>query len=258
MMLNKSVKLIIATLLLTPVSSAFAALVTWDSGAGSNNHWYETILSTGVSRTDAKAIADAKGGYLVSITSQEEQDFIHDNILVFNSTTQLEGFAFWSGGYATNTDLNDLVNNGGSPGWAWDNGDVWGYENNNFSASADGNGIDEILNGAVASNEILPGVFTFFPDTDSELAPYVRVSAFEEFGVVEGFWSDLRDSGTQPTMEVDFLTGDILSPLTLVDRTGGFIIEYDSQPVPEPTTLGLLSLGMAGLAFTRRRRQIKT
>jgi hypothetical protein len=257
-MINNFGRSAIALLLLTPITAAFAVPITWDLGAGSNDHWYETILSVGVNRTEAKAIADAKGGYLVTITSQEEQDFIHDNILVANSTTELEGFAFWTGGYATNTDLNDLVG-GGSPGWAWDNGEAWGFDNG-LGSSADGNGIDEIITGAVTSEEIYPGsgLFTYNYETTSELASFMRISAYEDqVGDVKGNWSDLRESGTLPTMEIDFSTGDILSPLVINNRTGGFIIEYTFRPtvVPEPSTLAIFSLGIIGLGIPRFKKQ---
>ncbi|MEM7553496.1 MAG: FG-GAP-like repeat-containing protein [Cyanobacteria bacterium P01_A01_bin.84] len=50
-----------------------------------NNNFYEFVSSDGISWTDAKAAAESKSyfglkGYLATITSQEEQDFIEDKV----------------------------------------------------------------------------------------------------------------------------------------------------------------------------------
>jgi hypothetical protein len=261
-MMKNFVKTAIALSLLSPITSAFAVpIINWNTGAGNNGHWYETILSVGVNRTEAKAIADAKGGHLVTITSQDEQDFIRDNILVPNSKTELEAFGFWTGGYATNTDLIDLVG-GGSAGWAWDNGETWAFDNGlGFSADGNGDGIDEVITGTILTNqELYPGsgIFGFKLELASELASFMRISSYEDSaGIIKGDWSDLRDSGTLPAMSIDFFKGDILSPLAIINRTGGFIIEYTSRPteVPVPSTLAILALGLTGLATRRFKKQ---
>ncbi|AEE22835.1 protein of unknown function DUF1555 [Glaciecola sp. 4H-3-7+YE-5] len=250
-MLKNFIKFGIINLLLVQTTFAFASLVTWDAIDGGNGHVYQTLLSDGISRTEANQIAINSGGYLVTITSQEEQDFILQNILIPNSTSELFNFAFWTGGYATNTDLNSLIN-GDSPGWAWQNGEAWNFDNG-VGISADGGGTDEILSGGVGPCDISS---TFFcPLSSTELASFMRVSAYESAGQVHGNWSDLRNSGTLPTMEVDFLTGDITSPLTLVNRIGGYIVEYDSKPllVSEPATMMILIAGFASICLRRRK-----
>lgn len=251
-MLNHFIKFGIINLLLVQTTSAFASLITWDAIDGGNGHWYQTILVDGISRTEANTIAVNSGGYLVTITSQEEQDFILQNILIPNSTSELSNFAFWTGGYATNTDLDSLIN-GSDPGWAWQNGEAWDFDNG-VGITGDGGGTDEIITGGVEACAFTPTLFC--PSTNTELASFMRVSAYETSqGVVPGLWSDLRDSGTLPSMEVDFLTGDITSPLTVVNRIGGYIVEYDSRPLPvsEPSTLMILIVGLATVYLRRRK-----
>ena len=59
------------------VSPAFASPIAWDAGTGHNNHFYDVILSpTPISWDDAAAGATALGGYLATILSAEENNFV--------------------------------------------------------------------------------------------------------------------------------------------------------------------------------------
>jgi hypothetical protein len=77
-----------------------------------NNHWYERIDDT-MSWHEAKAHCESLEGYLVTITSQDEQDFVFDN-LVSNSP-----YDCWLGA----TDEDDEGN------WHWVTGEDWNFEN---------------------------------------------------------------------------------------------------------------------------------
>ena len=62
-------------------ATANATLVEWLVSEGGNGHFYEAIaVPEGISWTDASEAANLKGGYLVTITSQAENDFVHDLI----------------------------------------------------------------------------------------------------------------------------------------------------------------------------------
>jgi hypothetical protein len=70
-----------------------ATMVQWKVEDGGNDHFYETIVVTeGITWTDAKEAAELSGGYLATITSQEEQNFIKEYILY-------GGSGYWIGGY---------------------------------------------------------------------------------------------------------------------------------------------------------------
>lgn len=116
--------LIIFALITFAAADAFATPIQWSG----NGHWYD--LSTnyaGVGRTktdvqDWAATQDHndKVGYLVTITSQEEQAFIVDILLAGAGS----GWKYWTG--AKRWDDGDGV----TPlGWSWDhgNGDPWSY-----------------------------------------------------------------------------------------------------------------------------------
>lgn len=66
--------LILAGLVLA--APARANLVQWTTGTGATGHWYELILDDTVGWTAAHTAATAKGGYLATILSAEEQAFI--------------------------------------------------------------------------------------------------------------------------------------------------------------------------------------
>jgi hypothetical protein len=78
----------------------------------SNNHLYKRIDDT-MSWHQAKAHCESLGGYLVTITSDQEQDFVFDN-LVSDSPQNC-----WLGA----TDEEDEGN------WRWSNSEKWDYIN---------------------------------------------------------------------------------------------------------------------------------
>jgi Lectin C-type domain/PEP-CTERM motif len=59
------------------VSQAYCAPVQWQVGDGGNGHSYEVVaVAGGILWDDARLAAEAAGGYLAVVTSQEENDFI--------------------------------------------------------------------------------------------------------------------------------------------------------------------------------------
>lgn len=104
---------------------AGATLVQWKVEDGGNGHWYD--LGHDGHRTKAGVMAWAESqyvngeqGYLVTITSQEEQNFIVNYVLSQNPGRYYTGGKRWDDG------------DGVEPlGWSWDhgNGDAWGYTN---------------------------------------------------------------------------------------------------------------------------------
>lgn len=101
----------------------FAAPVQW----AQNGHWYEVVVSPEwFYWNDANAAAVAKGGYLATITSNEENNFVFD--LTVN-TPGAWGFSAewaigpWLGGYQ---DRNAPDYSEPSGGWRWVTGEPWG------------------------------------------------------------------------------------------------------------------------------------
>jgi Lectin C-type domain len=75
--------------LLTWSSPAWGVPITWQMGVGGNGHSYD-VVSGSLSFDEAVAAANAAGGYLVTVTSQAENDFL---VATFGSTPGL----FWMG-----------------------------------------------------------------------------------------------------------------------------------------------------------------
>ena len=102
---------------------AHSAPVQW---AG-NTHWYEAIhVAEGLNWTDARNAAISNGGYLATITSAPENDFVFNlanaNDALWYIDNSNNGIGPWLGGYQP----------AGSPepagGWTWDvTGEPWGY-----------------------------------------------------------------------------------------------------------------------------------
>ena len=97
--------------------------VQWRESDGGNGHWYLAVRPFGTV-TDwemARAYAEARGGYLVSVTSAAEQALIER---LFAGSTSCQG------------DLNGVflggrqaLGNLPADGWSWVSGEPWGYTN---------------------------------------------------------------------------------------------------------------------------------
>lgn len=199
---SKMLGMLAAGLLAGPIA-ATAAPVLW---AG-NGHYYE-FISTVSTWTDARAAAlgstfNGQTGYLATVTSQAENDFVFS---LLGQGTQ----GGWLGG-------TDAVAEGT---WRWADGPETGvnFWNGDPSGSSptyanwDAGGWSE-PNGGTTEN-------------------YATLTTR-----TNGGWNDLADNGTY------YLTG--------------YFVEYSSTPVsvPEPGTLALAGISLAGIAASRRRRQ---
>ena len=95
------------------MSNALAQPVEWRVVDGGNGHWYE-FSSNSLCFASARSAAEARGGYLVTIGSAEEQQFIE-------ALAQERG-AFgdlFIGGY------QPLNSNEPDSGWRWVDGTEW-------------------------------------------------------------------------------------------------------------------------------------
>ena len=88
----------------------------WDSSDGGNDHYYELIeLQDAITWQDAKSIAEATGGHLATITTQEEQDWIVNTFGEFLRAT-------WLGGYQLNPGNDEPAGD-----WVWITGETWDF-----------------------------------------------------------------------------------------------------------------------------------
>ena len=94
----------------------------WDNG-----HCYEAVLAQGLSWEDAQADCEARGGYLATITSAEENAFVFSLVSGDNDSWFIDGFGNglgpWLGGYQ--------VSGSAEPdgGWRWVTDEPFDYTN---------------------------------------------------------------------------------------------------------------------------------
>jgi hypothetical protein len=91
-----------------------------------NGHWYEVVsVEDGITWEEANLAAVAMGGYLATITSQEENDFVFGLVdeMEFWSISGYDAVGPWLGGLQP---PNSLI-----PGqdWHWVTGEPWQYTN---------------------------------------------------------------------------------------------------------------------------------
>jgi hypothetical protein len=117
-----------------------AAPVQWSG----NGHWYEAVyVEDGVTWTDSKTQAAARGGYLATITSTDENAFVYSLISGNPNFWYIDGYGNgigpWIGGYQP----------AGSPepdgNWQWITGENFGYENWAYGEPNNANGNEDSL-----------------------------------------------------------------------------------------------------------------
>ena len=109
---------LLATLLIASPGLASANPVSWSG----NGHFYDVVSVPGtISWEDADAAAIAAGGYLATITSQAENDFVF--LLVNNAAYLLGSSGPWVGGYQSPATGQPAAN------WHWVTGEAWNYTN---------------------------------------------------------------------------------------------------------------------------------
>ncbi|MDB6125628.1 MAG: hypothetical protein JWQ71_4621 [Pedosphaera sp.] len=102
-------------------------VVQWPASIGGNSHFYEAILMTnGITWNDAQTNAAARGGYLTTITSSSENDFVF-GLISGNASFWVEdgagGDGPWIGG------LQPVGSGEPAGGWSWVTGEPFTYNN---------------------------------------------------------------------------------------------------------------------------------
>ena len=97
--------------------------VQWRIEDGGNGHWYQFVIAQTLSWDAARAATSTKGGYLASVTSLQESDFV---VAACSDTAGWIQFSFywlgpWLGGYQPPNSTEP----GG--GWTWVSGEPWGW-----------------------------------------------------------------------------------------------------------------------------------
>jgi len=117
---------VFGVLLLASSSFVVAQPVQWSE----NEHWYEAVLvgASGIAWTDAQSAAVRRGGYLVTITSPAENDFVFslvsgDDNFWFRDSLFGNGIGPWIGGFQ----FDKLAEPDGH--WRWTTSEAWSYTN---------------------------------------------------------------------------------------------------------------------------------
>jgi stress response protein SCP2 len=97
-----------------------------------NGHYYQLVMDN-ISWTDAKTAAEIAGGYLSTITSSEENQF------VFNLIADATNTGTWLGGYQS---VDGTEPHGG---WQWVTGENWDYTNWSSGEPNDSNDNEDYL-----------------------------------------------------------------------------------------------------------------
>ena len=213
-----------AALLLVGASTVSAAPVVWDTGSGGNGNTYDVVFDNTIDWNGARSAAQARGGDLVTITSQQEQDFVESILLSQNATTG----NYWFGLIETGTE--GVFEHVDGTATTYTN---WGpTEPNNF-----------------ANDENVGGILWSAETTDGAPTPTEMLAR-------RGGWNDLPVSGYPidglPLPPVDAWRAGYLIEITADDNGGG----GGGNPIPLPAAAYAfpMTAGIAGIFYRRMRR----
>jgi hypothetical protein len=218
---------------------ARGAWVQWTTASGGNNHWYQVftapdVIGTGkgISWTDAKAAAESKGGYLVTIRSAAETTFINNLISLSAHPSYWQDLGWGYFGPWIGAQQNPLPTTFGpsysNTNWTWVTGEPWNYTDwgNLTGENHQPNDGHALVNGGVDGNG----------GWEEDKIMFMKFS-----WVTNPFWCDAANIDPAP-------------PIASGKAPVAYIVEMNT--IPEPSTLTLLVVGVIGLtAYVWRRRK---
>jgi hypothetical protein len=113
-----SIESVVAAILMIGIThTSLGEKVQWSG----NGHWYEAIAEPGLTWQGAKAAAESRGGYLATITSADENNFVYN--LIATNVPMSSGWGPWLGGY------QPAGSSEPAGGWRWVTEEPWSYAN---------------------------------------------------------------------------------------------------------------------------------
>lgn len=123
-------------------TAANGAITQWRVEDGGNGHYYDIVVTPLQSWVASKTQAESQGGYLASITSQAENDWLWGAFSIGSTPAYWAQTGPWPGydgpvfgAYRTPGNV-----------WTWASGETWGWSNFNWSMGSGEAGAQFIAN----------------------------------------------------------------------------------------------------------------
>jgi hypothetical protein len=119
----KRILTLVALLTCVSIPQAWSQLVQWPISQNGNDHFYEVIPALGgISWSNASVAATNRGGYLATITSSNENEFVF-GLASQNTNIWYNGYGPWLGG------IQPAGSAEPSGGWSWITGEPFTFQN---------------------------------------------------------------------------------------------------------------------------------
>lgn len=124
--MRRATGVVAACVLLCVAVAVQAAPIQWTLAEGGNGHSYEAVYNAAgwASINDARSAAAARGGYLATVTSAAEHQWLLSQNLYGPYPEYGYGDWVWLGGYQDRSDPTYAEPSGG---WKWGTGEDWSF-----------------------------------------------------------------------------------------------------------------------------------
>ena len=218
--------------------SAIPSYISYTKGTAqlysTNGHYYRAVKTPagGINWVQAKKLAESVGGYLATVTSRAEMNFIYDLVkndsgywFTWGSTHDYNTSGPFLGGYQPYTETSATT------GWKWVSGETFDTTSFNFWYQ-DGYAYDLTTKPDNQPNDATGGNqnVTALGEAPNQYTTYATQNGYTVTAGSQGDYSSFSGGGVPFAGDFPHTIGSYGADTSTNGSCYGFIIEYDSAP----------------------------
>jgi hypothetical protein len=200
--------------------------VQWQTTAGGNGHWYKAVINTNnLNWSQVDQLARNEGGYLATITSQAENDFVFSLI---NSPEFFSGI----GGNGSGPAIGGYQPDGepdANTGWRWETGEAWSFTN--WAPGQPDSEVETRLEFWSGSQSVPAPTWNNLTPDDTNLGGYIIEREEKPIPAPSGFFGQAFTGRSGDSIVTPVLGTPVQAFVSAYDSNGKVVSRISSNPV---------------------------